>query len=248
MDTKKWVVSLLTAGCLILLSNPVMATIGEKPYVDDQQSGFEVSGFLNKSKVEYEDTHIDFEPERMLLGVTVSKNINEKFNVYGTLNYLIDGSLEVNEVDADKDSGFILSSGTKYKMMQSGNFSAHVFGQLDYILQEEYNDSDKSGSLKIENSGFGLTLGAAAKYQINANFAAYGALSVIPFEKIDCDYKGKNRHTGASESESYDLDRDNILGFRFGGSYDFVGTPWFARAEIGFGNEQAFLISGGVRF
>lgn len=272
MGKGKWIVLILAAGCLVILANPVMATIGEKPYVDTKNSGLELSGFISKSEITYkylDDTVLHgkddtFNVERMLIGLTLSKGVNNKLNIYGTFNYLFDGTYNdedhrlgggVENLDHDKDNGYMLSAGAKYMVIQSGKLSGHINGQIDYIIEEKYSGDYRiatgggphNATGEVELSGYEFTLGACLKYELDTNFAAYASLSLAPLMDLSYDYKlsGTRLRTYTSDG---DIEREDMIGFRIGASYDFSGSTWFARGEIDFGNEQAFVLSCGTRF
>lgn len=249
--SKKWFGPLLFLCWLVFGSTPVWAYVSEGPCVDISNSNLKVSGFINSSEIDYnfeqenqEDAKIEL--ERKIIGLSLTKGISKKLDIYGALGYLFDGSLNPENVkDFDLDSGYFLSAGVRYIMHQSGNVSFHIFGQLDYILDEKYSKTENGVDRDVELDGYELSLGGAVRFQIDKSFDTYASISFVPFS--DLSYDLELRLGGATASADGDVERDDNLGFRVGASY-LINNQWSIRGEANFVSDSAYVVSAGMRF
>jgi hypothetical protein len=248
---KKWIVSLLILCCVAFGSTPVLAYVSEGPCVDINNSNLEASAFINSSEIDYkfeienqEDAKIEL--ERKFIGIGLTKQIDKKFDIYGAIGYLFDGSLKPEKADDyDIDSGYFLSAGARYMMVQSGNVSFHIFGQLDYILEEKYSKSQNGIDYDLDLDGYELSLGGAIRFEINKNFSTYAGISFFPI--ADLSYESEARARGITANSDGDVDRDDNFGFKAGASY-LIDNHWSIRGEADLVSDNAFVISAGMKF
>jgi hypothetical protein len=249
--TKKWIGPLLILCCVVFGSTPVPAYVSEGPCVDLDNSNMKVSGFISTSEVDYEfdvpNTRFgDVEVERKIIGFDVTKRIIPELDVYGALGYLFDGSLKPDGgYDIDLDSGYFLSAGIRYMIYQADNISFHLFGQLDYILNEEYSDNVNGVNFDYELDDFELSVGGAVRFQIDSKFSAFAGLSFVPLSNTSYDLNA----TGNLGPLDWDgsVERDDKLGLRTGASY-LINNRWSIRGEADFISEKTFLVSAGLKF
>ena len=243
--SKKWFGALLFLCWLVFGSTPVWAYVSEGPCVDISNGNLKVSGFINSSEIDYnfEQENRDdaeMEAERKIIGLSLTKAYSKNLDFYGTVGYLFDGSLKPEHADDyELDDGYFLSGGARYMIHQSGNATFHIFGQLDYILEEKYSKTENGIDRKVE--GYELSLGGAVRFQIDKNFATYASLSFVPFSDLSYDYEGAN---GSADG---DVERDDNLGFRLGASY-LINREWSLRGEADFASDSAYVVSAGMRF
>jgi outer membrane autotransporter protein len=241
---RKWWISIIMMGCMVLYSSPAISDVGARPLVDSKIGDVELSLVLNKSEIEYEydGTNDEFEVDRTTLGVNLLKRIGSRMNIYGTFGYLFDGSYNDDGLDFDLDQGYFLSAGAKYNLFCSGPLSGHVYSQFDYILEETYGLNNRFGDHEVELDGFEITLGGAFKYQVNENFSAYGGLSFLPVVERSFDYK-----VNGTQRQDGDIDYKDKLGLKIGGQYN-IDKKWTIGAEASFLNETAYGLSIGTTF
>lgn len=249
-STKKWIGLILIFCSIVFGSTPLPAYVSEGPCVDTDNSNVKVSGFISLSEIDYElevpnleDDDLDV--ERKIIGFGVTKRIIPKLDVYGVLGYLFDGSLEWDGNDVDLDSGYFLSAGVRYMFHQSGNVSFHVFGQLDYILDEKYSDNIGGINFDVELDGYELTLGGAARFQIDDRFSAFAGIMFVPLSGTSYDLYA----TGNLGFIDWDgsVERDDKFGIKAGATY-LIDNRWSIRGEADFSSEKTFLISAGLKF
>lgn len=249
-STEKWIGALLILCCVVFGSTQVSAYVSEGPCVDIDNSNLKVSGFISSSEIDYEfevpsQGNGDIEVERKIIGFNVTKRINTKLDAYGALGYLFDGSIKPEgDDDSDLDSGYFLSAGVRYMIHQSDSISFHLFGQLDYILNEEYSDLSGVG-FDFELNGYEISLGGAARFQINDKFSAFAGISFVPLSNTSYDLSA----TGIFGSRDWDgdVERDDELGFKAGASY-LIDNHWSIRGEADFVSDKAFLVSASLKF
>ena len=135
---KKWIGSLLILCCVVFASTCVQAYVSEGPCVDITNSNLKASAFLNSSEIDYKfeiENHddADIEVERKIIGMSLTKAIDKKMDMYGAIGYLFDGSLKPEDSnDYDLDSGYFLSAGARYMMVQS-QMKNHLFQGLEKL-------------------------------------------------------------------------------------------------------------------
>lgn len=245
----KWIVSLLALCCMVSVSNSVMAYTCEAPFVDFSGSTLKISAFFNSSEIDYEsdDDDRDFEVERKIIGLSLSKGISNKLDIFGTFGYLFDGAYHGDDdhVDLELDDGYSLSAGARYIALQSGKLSGHLYGQFDYIMEEKYTGRHHGINHTLDIDGYEITLGGALKYEIDNNFSTYAGVSFIPIMDLSGHMKRKLGHL--SDSETKDFERDDKLGFKIGGDYRF-NNQLSARGEVNFGTENSYVLSVGAKF
>jgi hypothetical protein len=248
---KKWIGTLVILCCVAFGWTPVLAYVSEGPCVDADNNNLKVSGFINSSEVDYklkfdDGGELDTEVERKFIGIGLTKRVNKKMDIYGSLGYLFDGSLKPEGGDDfDLDSGYFLSAGARYMMVQSGNVSAHIFGQLDYILEEQFSRSSNGVDFDMEFDGYELSIGGAIRLQINNNFSTYAGISFVPLADTTMD--AEVRGGGLTLNGGGDLERDDDLGFKVGASY-LIDKQWSIRGEADFVSDNAFVLSAGMKF
>lgn len=248
---KKWFGFLVLLCCAVFGSTPVWAYVSEGPCVDITNSNLKVSGFINSSEIDYNfeqenSEDAELESERKIIGFSLTKGISKKLDIYGTIGYLFDGSLKPESGDNyDMDSGYFLSGGARYMMYQSGNVSIHMFGQLDYLLEEKYSKTENGVDRDVELDGYELSVGGAIRFQINNNFDTYASISFVPLTGMSYEYEASGR--GLTANSDGDVERDDNLGFRAGASY-LIDNQWSIRGEADFASDKAFVVSCGMRF
>ncbi len=243
---KKWIVSLFTLCCVAFFSSPVIAYVNESPCAETAGSNLEASVVINSSKIDYTSKDDDFDLERKIMGVSLSKGIGKKADIYGTLGYLFDGSVGLEGLDdLDLDGGYFLSAGVRYMIFQSGEVSGHLFGQFDYVLEEKYKLSINHSDLTMKFDGYEISLGGALKYQIDKNISAFAGLSFFPV--ADLSYKAELRIGRNTLDDDGDIERDDNFGFKLGARYNF-NNQWNIRGEADFGSDQAYIVSIGSKF
>ncbi len=248
---KKWIGSLLVLCCVAFGATSVEAYVSEGPCVDTDNSNLKVSAFIGSSETDYkfkEDNRedSDVELERKFIGIGLTKAIDKRMDLYGAVGYLFDGSLNPENMDDfELDSGYFLSAGARYMMFQSGNVSAHIFGQFDYILEEKFSDSWNGIDFDTELDGYEFLLGAAIRFQINDKFSTYAGISFVPFS--DLTYDVEARAGGRTGNSDGDIERDDDLGFKAGASY-LINNQWSIRGEADFVSDKAFVVSAGRLF
>lgn len=242
---KKWIGPVMILCCVAFGSTPAAAYVTEGPCVDTDNSNLKVSGFLSSSEIDYDAESPggdqDSEAERKIIGLTVTKRINPEVDIYGSFGYLFDGT---GDDHIDLDSGTFLSAGLRYMIHQSGNLSYHLFGQLDYIIDEQYSESEDRIDYDFELEGFELSLGAAVRYQKDDRFSAFAGIMFVPVSDLSYDYK----RTGNIHVDwDGDIERDDEFGLKFGANY-LIDSQWSIGAEADFISEKAFLVSVGRKF
>jgi hypothetical protein len=248
---KRWIGSLLVLCCVALGAAPVEAYVSEGPCVDTDNSNLKVSAFISSSETDYKlkvDNQEDFdtELERKFIGISLTKAIDRKMDVYGAVGYLFDGSLTPENIDdIELDSGYFLSAGARYMVFQSGNVSAHIFGQFDYILEEKFSDTINGTDVDLELDGYEFLLGGAISFKINDKFSTYAGISFLPL--ADMTYDEEERAGGITTNSDGDIERDDELGFKAGASY-LINNQWSIRGEADFVSDKAFVVSAGMKF
>lgn len=248
---KKWIGTLVILCCVAFGWRPVLAYVSEGPCVDADNNNLKVSGFINSSEVDYklkfdDGDELDTEVERKFISIGLTKRVNKKMDIYGSLGYLFDGSHKVEGLDDfDMDSGYFLSAGARYMVVQSGNFSAHIFGKIDYILEEKFSRSYNAIDIDWEFDGYELSIGGAMRFQINNNFSTYAGIAFVPL--ADTTFDAEIRGGGPTRNGGGDLERDDDLGFKVGASY-LIDKQWSIRGEADFVSDKAFVLSAGMNF
>jgi hypothetical protein len=248
---KQWIGSFLVSCCVVLGSTPVLAYVGVGPCVNINNSNLEASAFIDASEIDYKfeiqnQEDADIELERKFIGLGLTKKMDRNFDIYGAVGYLFDGSLEPEGIDGyDLDSGYFLSAGARYMMHQSGSVSFHIFGQLDYILEEEYADNRNGADVDFELDGYEISLGAAIRFQINDKLSTFAGLSFVPFSEISYDFQATG--AGGTANMDGDVERDDNLGFKAGASY-IVDSRWSINGEADFVSDSAFVVSASMKF
>ena len=248
---KKCIETLVILCCVAFGWTPVLAYVSEGPCVDADNNHLKVSGFINSSEVDYKlkmdnADDLNIEVERKFIGVSLTKRLNKKMDIYGSLGYLFDGSLKPDRrYDYDLDSGYFLSAGARYMMVQSGNVSAHIFGQLDYILEEQFSSSSNGFDYDMEFDGYELSIGGTIRFQINNDFSTYAGISFVPL--ADTTFDAERTGGGPTIKSDGDLERDDDLGLKVGASY-LIDKQWSIRGEADFVSEKAFVLSAGMKF
>lgn len=244
---RKWTVYFLVWSSIVFLTNPVSAYVGAEPFAGLSGSESKLSLFVASSEIDYDpDKDEDkCEVERTIFGVNFSKGINEKWNIYGALGYLFDGNFKSEGIDFELDEGYYLSAGLKCKAFQSGKLSGHLYGQFDYVIEETYADTHNGVSFNIEIDGFEITLGGVMKYQMDSNLSLYGGIAFVPLtdQSVDIEASGFGRRIAFDD----DLERDDKLGVKIGGEYNF-DKKWAISGEADFGSEQTYAVSVGAKF
>jgi hypothetical protein len=257
---RKWFGSLLVLCCIAFGAMPVEAYVSEGPCVDTNNSNIKVSTFINSSNTDYkfeganEDREVEL--ERKFIGISLTKAIGSRMDMYGAAGYMFDGSLnwETIEGDIGLDNGYFLSAGARYMVFQSGNFSAHIFGQFDYILEEKFsapiilniNGFDIELDSDFELDGYEVLLGGAINYKINDKFSTYAGLSFVPLADLTYDIELSSMDRTIFNQDG-DVERDDDLGFKAGASY-LINNQWSVRGEANFASDQAYMVSVGMQF
>jgi len=204
------------------------------------ENGMELSMYLNlNSKIEYELNILDIEVERQFLGFGLANSIGENIDAFITLNYIYGGDVELTD-QLDYDGGYFTQIGTKMKVIENEKLSFFLYGQINYLISDEFSYSDTENSAEVENSGFELSLGGIGRFPINEQFSFFAGLELIPLSEIDADitateeYYGRKRTTKTSD----DYDRDSIINFKLGGEYQV--EKFSTSSELSIGNEQSF--------
>lgn len=266
MYWKKWTISVLTMFCFILLTNQAMAYSGETHTQSLASGEMEVSAFLTSSETDYEDYEDDKSTiERKIIGLSLSHGINQKFSIFGSVGYLWDGKIDPEDTswEHDLDKGYYVSAGARYKAYQSGQLSCHLYGKIDYTINETYTSD---GSVTLQNNdgrnivfnvdteseidGYEVTLGGVVNYALNDQFNAYAGISFVPLMSLTVDHKGRANNPEFQTiniNEDGDIDRDNQFGFKLGGQYH-ISQTLAVNAEANFGTETAYVLNIGKKF
>lgn len=266
MSWKKWTVSVWTMFFFILLADPAMANPGENHTLNLSSGKMEASAFLAMSEIDYEDDDNDkLSIERKIIGLSLSRGITDKFNIFSSVGYLWDGNLDPENLtgELDLDQGYYLSAGARYKAYQSGQLSGHFYGKVDYTVNETHKGDriirlqngfgqirDFNAHYESEISGYEVTLGGVVNYKINDQFNAYAGISFVPLMSLTSDQKVEATSLGIEPiriDEDIDIERDNQLGIKFGGQYH-INQTLTINAEANFGTDKSYVVNIGKKF
>ena len=224
----------LAGICWVVLVgvNPVYAFMGDYKSLTGNDMAF-IGGFKS-TEISYdvENSNNEADIERKVLSVGISKTMNSNLKVYGVFNYVMDG--DIDDTSYESDSGYSLSGGAGYTFFKQNNISVSGFGQLDYILKDDW-EGDGSASLSI--TGYELLGGVMGKYHLNPNVSIFASAIVAPFSDITAD---------PESGSDIDFEREDMFGLQAGVIYD--KDTWFVRGEFDIGMESGFGVSGGYKF
>jgi hypothetical protein len=181
--------------------------------------------------VEGNDDEADI--ERKILSVGVSKAINSNLKAYGLFNYVMDG--EVDDTTQESDGGYSVAGGAGYTFLRRNNFSVSGFGQLDYILKDDWDGGGRWNSFTVD--GYELSGGVMGKYHFNPDISAFATAVIVPFSDMTSDIDNVGDR---------DIEREDMLGLQTGVIYN--QDTWFVRGELNIMMESGIGISGGYKF
>ena len=193
-----------------------------------------VIGGFKSTEISYdiEGSSDEADIERKVLSVGVSKTINSNLKAYGVFNYVMDG--DVDDAPQESDGGYSLAGGAGYTFLKRNNISVSGFGQLDYILKDDW---DGNGGASFSIDGYELSGGVMGKYHFNPNLSAFATAVVVPFSDMTADIDNVGDR---------DIERDDMLGLQTGVIYD--QDTWFVKGELHIMMESGIGISGGYKF
>jgi hypothetical protein len=175
---------------------------------------------------EYEVEDRDLDIERDMVGLSGAFGLTDLMDVYGVLGYTISSELEDWDDDGD---GILLAAGLRGQLMQSRPLRVQAYGQFQ-MLDEDYGDD---GEVEAKGELMEFLLGVAGIYTMDP-FDFYTALEMVPFSDGEL----------SVEDVDADLERDSLLGLRFGMSVDFGGI-WL-RTDVVIGNEESLTAGVGL--
>jgi len=243
----------LTLATILLVSLALSssAQMIADPSSQAEAGVIEAGGAACISTVEYEDGEI----ERKVVGAYGAYGVNDLFDVYGTLGFILDAE---PEDWGDSDTGFLVAAGVRGYLLSFEEIDIRGYAQLQHI-KEEYGSASASvpgasGSVSGEGEITELILGAVAEYGFTDALTAYGGVELIPYSDGEIEVSGSAEidlglgfggiETGSSDSG--DIERDSLIGVRGGVTYDLGG--FWLRGEVAVLSETTFLIGGGTTF
>jgi hypothetical protein len=237
---------------LSLVAIPAGAQLIVDPTARADVGVTEAGAALAISEVEYDEGDI----ERQVLGVYGAYGVGDWFDVYGVLGLIIDA--EPSDW-GDSGDGFMLAVGARSALRQIDSWTFLAYGQLQYITEdygsESASDVDGLGdpvsvSADAEGTITELILGGVARYDLNDQLSLYGGIDLIPYSDGEADVSvnvsGGGPIAGLGADDSFDFERDNMIGIRGGATYDLAS--FWLRAEIALLSEQTFLLGAGTTF
>lgn len=193
-----------------------------------------VIGGFKSTEISYdiEGSSDEDDIERKVLSVGVSKTINSNLKAYGVFNYVMDG--DIDDSSYESDGGYSLSGGAGYTFFKQNNISVSGFGQLDYILKDDW---DGDGGATFSITGYELLGGVMGKYHFNPNISVFASAIVTPFSDMTAD---------PENGSDLDFEREDMFGLQTGVTYD--QDTWFVKGELHIMMESGIGISGGYKF
>lgn len=267
MGEKKRISLYMLTCCFLILVGPVLSYAGEIHSRELTAGKTAVSVFYNSSEIDYKIKDLGdlkFTRERTMVGLSSSWAINEKLSLFGTFSYLLDGSLDFdgslvnryrNEpLKYDLDDGYQLSAGVRCLAFQKDKLSVHLYGKLDYLLEEKYSSNTTSDGRSLRNGskaecamdGFEVTVGGDVKYKLTDQLSAYAGASYVPFSSLDFELILESNWETVHEGQ-VDVEQSDKLGFKLGGQFD-ISPTWSIGGEARFNAESAYVVNVGAKF
>jgi hypothetical protein len=220
-------VGVLTAGLFVsaasaqLIINPIGKPVGDR---------IEVGLSAAYSSIDYAiDRDEGHGIDRMVIGVSLSKAIDETTDICGSAAWLAKSNPEDDGVDSI--GGYLLSLGARKHVFERGLGKVTLYG-LGHYMAEKY-DWNVHGSYKMYL--FEATGGAIVSYDFNPGLTGYAGAELIAYS--DGELQGNGRP---------DFDRDGRITIRGGTTFNM--TKYWIRTELALGSEKALTVGAGIPF
>ena len=190
--------------CFLFVSFGLTSSASAQMIVDHQaiagEGQFDLTPALIFSEIEYED---DAEVERNILGLSFDYGVSDILDVYGEIGYIVEAELEGV---SDDDDGLVLGGGVKGDLYNEDIYTVTGLAGIRYI-NEDYGDGFEGDVVEVQ-------LNVTGRGQVSNELGLYLGIDIYPFSDGEVDFPGGDR----------DLDRDTIVGLRFGGDYQLEGS------------------------
>ncbi len=205
---------------MFVLTSSASAQLIVTPHGDVRDQQIDLTVALSGSEIEYEleDSGGSADIDRTIVGIAAAFGLSPVLDLYGEFGYIVEA--EVEGADGD-DDGALLGAGVRGVMYKQDGLSVHGLAGVRFI-SEEYGDG-------VEGELFELPLSVVLSGKVDPNFQLYGGLDLVPISEGDVDFPGAG---------SADIERDDIIGVRFGGDYSWPSLT--LNLEVALVSEESF--------
>ena len=174
---------------------------------------------------------IDLERNVALIGV--SKSIGSNLQLFGGMDYTLDG--EIDAVGFSVTNGYTLIAAAGYALIRQDAYTISIFGGYEYTPKETYENSDLDRKYSLESHD-GWT-GVLGKYSPTRNCSFFVGTQFLLLSDIK-----EKRHWN---TETYDIDREDEFGAEIG--FIFNEFSYFLKGWYRFGMGSGFGLAAGIK-